>query len=84
MRRPSAVKRRSPSQVLRCLGALWRGAFHVISKLSGEAGGLEPGQPAPASYPLTLAALAVAVIGAAFSYWLWQHFLWDMRYHAGG
>jgi uncharacterized membrane protein YbhN (UPF0104 family) len=29
-------------------------------------------------------ALAFAVIGAAFSYSLWQYFLWDMHYHPGG
>jgi hypothetical protein len=30
------------------------------------------------------AALAFAVIGAAFSYWFWQSILWDMHYHPGG
>jgi len=29
------------------------------------------------------AALAFAVIGAAFSYWFWQSILWDMHYHPG-
>jgi hypothetical protein len=29
------------------------------------------------------AALAFAVIGAAFSYWFWRYLLWEMHYHPG-
>jgi hypothetical protein len=33
---------------------------------------------------LSWVALGFAVLGAAFSYWLWQRFLWNMHYHPGG